>query len=63
MTQPQQTAPTIVFPTISANDPRFVWNPHGDVQTTWRRFGWVPLAERQQQNPDKKQGALQTSQL
>ena len=63
MQQQQQSAPTIVFPTISANDPRFVWSSHGDVQATWRRFGWVPLAEKQQQIPDQNQGALKTSQL
>jgi hypothetical protein len=33
-------------PTIGANDKRFVWNPLGDVQAVWRRFGWKPESER-----------------
>jgi len=38
-------APRLTYPTIPATDPRFKWTPHGDVQATWRRFGWVPPSE------------------
>lgn len=37
--------PRIVFPTIPASDPRFVWTTGADVQATWRRFGWTPPSE------------------
>jgi hypothetical protein len=36
----------VVYPTVSANDPKYVWKPFGDVQATWRRFGWKPLGEK-----------------
>lgn len=52
----------IAFPTVPASDPRYVWTPHGDVQATWRRFGWMPLSELNQV-PDNQQGSSRTSQL
>lgn len=60
---PPIDTPRIVFPTIPADDPRFVWNPHGDVQATWRRFGWVPPSELKPAIPDQNVGSCKTSQL
>ena len=36
-----------IEPRISIDDPNFVWIPshQADVQRTWRKFGWVPMAE------------------
>ena len=59
----QIETPRIVFPTIPADDPRFVWTRGADVQATWRRFGWVPPSESRQQIPDQNEGACKTSQL
>lgn len=38
-------------PIIPVGHPNYVWRSHTDtdVQRTWRRYGWVPLAERKAQ--------------
>ncbi len=55
--------PRIVFPTIPADDPRYVWTNGADVQATWRRFGWVPPSELKPAIPEQKERALHTSQM
>lgn len=55
--------PRVAFPTISADDPRFVWKPQGDVQAVWRRFGWIPPSELKPAIPDQDAWSCKTSQL
>ena len=50
-------------PLIPVDHPEFIYYPGGDVQRTWRRYGWVPPSELKQQIPEQPEGALQTSQL
>jgi hypothetical protein len=38
---------SVCYPRIPAGDRRFVWTAGADVQSVWRRFGWVPLEETQ----------------
>ena len=40
--------PKVVYPTVPVTDPNFVYVPwwKTDVQATWRKFGWVPKAEK-----------------
>ena len=41
--QPEQTAPTLVYPERTLLDGREYTPAAGtDVQATWRKFGWVP---------------------
>jgi hypothetical protein len=39
------TKQTRVEPSLRTLDPRFKPTRGADVQTTWRRFGWVPPSE------------------
>jgi hypothetical protein len=32
-------------PFVPVDHPDFVWTTGADVQATWRRFGWQPIAE------------------
>ena len=32
----------ITYPSVPADHPDFKWRNGADVQSTWRRFGWVP---------------------
>lgn len=32
-------------PLVPADHPDFVWTAGGDVQSTWRRYGWISLEE------------------
>lgn len=51
------------LPSVRVTDIRFVYSRGADVQTTWRRFGWVPPSETKPAIPDQSVRALQTSQL
>lgn len=33
-------------PHMPVNDSRFKWSPHGDCQSIWRRYGWLPVEEQ-----------------
>lgn len=33
------------LPSIPVDHPKYVWTPHGDVMSVWKRFGWVPPSE------------------
>lgn len=54
--------PRIVFPTIPVTSPDFTYARGADVQSTWRKFGWVPPSEARA-IPEQSQGACNTSQL
>lgn len=38
-------------PWIPVGHPDFKWTPGADVQSTWRKYGWVPPSEQRQQSP------------
>ena len=35
------------MPSIPCTSPDFVYRRGADVQATWRKFGWTPIAEEQ----------------
>jgi len=37
--------PTIVYPTVPVGHPDYKWTTGGNVQATWKRFGWTPPSE------------------
>lgn len=59
MTQ-QQTARR-TEPLVPVDHPDYRWTPLADVQATWRRYGWVPLAEQKLSSKDNN-GYCATSQ-
>jgi len=49
--EPQETT-TTRKPCPLVDDPNFVYHNSAstDVTRTWRRFGWIPLSEKQNEN-------------
>ena len=53
-----QTAPSIVFPEKTLLDGYQYTSAAGtDVQSTWRKFGWVPTTEEQRAKQQEKNNA------
>jgi hypothetical protein len=53
-------------PWIPVGHPQYVWTTSADVQATWRRYGWRPIAEVDAERAAKEIFSLprlQTSQL
>jgi hypothetical protein len=46
------TVKSVCYPQIPADDRRFVWTAGADVQSVWRRFGWIPLDEQRKPSND-----------
>jgi|GEM_PF-5061358 len=63
----QRTQPLVggyrTEPIVGASHPDFVWTPGGNVQATWRRFGWTPTSEQRQAANDAEKTSCETSQL
>lgn len=45
---------TRVEPTTHVTDPNFTYKRGADVQSTWRKFGWVPPSEGRPAPPPEK---------
>lgn len=41
-------------PFIPVGHPDYVWTTGADVQATWRRYGWTPIAEADAKNQSEK---------
>lgn len=41
-------------PFVPVGHPDYVWTTGADVQATWRRFGWLPIAEARANEQSEK---------
>ncbi|CAB5219933.1 hypothetical protein UFOVP232_7 [uncultured Caudovirales phage] len=40
------TALRVAIPMVPVGHPKYEWKATGDVQSTWRKYGWKPLSEQ-----------------